>query len=685
MELQLSQYRLAIPHSPLYAFSPSSAAWVDDTDVFLAPQFSTNYLSSAGMFNPDCNPLLLSGVTDFFDIFHSESVAGTLMCGAARWEGVSPDVTFKCNDVSVSGILRGWLSDKFNLQYESNDNDVHLSPFSSDFFSGNFTLDFDECYCPCFFDVAINKNLVTSPYGKAPFEIKFNFAETYGLNGCKCQIFYADNVGFNVLGDPLDIVDGSVTLPDMTSLPVISVTGIARLGFCVLVPAKNLMSIENSSSQGYKRFAFKTFNYSVGDDGENELFQIGVRWKFAGFNGVVDFSTTRYTNPLGGSDVPISALPFRAYEMIYNSFYRDARNNPYVLNGEVQYNQFIPTVDGGLDDNIYPLRYRNWEYDFLTTCQPTPQFGNAPLVGITAAGKMTFVASEDGQEYNVQAEVADDGSSISSVSYSENIPNSVARSLVDVVSSGISINDFRNVNSFQRFLETTMRRGLKAVDQLKAHFDVDASYNALDMPEFIGGISTVVDAQKVNNLNGDGSAPLGDYAGQLSCIGNQRHKVRCYCDEPGFIIGIVCVHPVPLYSQLLPKFFLKRSNLDYFFPEFGHIGLQPVLQREVSPLQVSASDSSKQTDVFGYQRAWYDYLSSVDEVHGLFRTQLRDYVLNRSFFGVPKLSPDFTVINPEHLNDIFTVQDVSDKILGKIVFNVKAVRPIPKYGIPKID
>ncbi len=390
-------------------------------------------------------------------------------------------------------------------------------------------------------------------------------------------------------------------------------------------------------------------------------------------------------SPYLSEDVTISALPFRAYEMIYNSFYRDARNNPYVLDGDVQYNQFIPSLEGGKDSNIYPLRYRNWEYDFLTTSQPTPQFGNAPLVGISSTGTMTFQASEDGKEYNVHAQVGEDGTTVESVSYTENLPNSVARSLVDVVSSGISINDFRNVNSFQRFLETTMRRGLKAVDQLKAHFDVDASYNALDMPEFIGGISTVVDAQKVNNLNGDGSAPLGDYAGQLTCIGNQRHKVRCYCDEPGFIIGIVCVHPVPLYSQLLPKFFLKRSNLDYFFPEFGHIGLQPILMREVAPAQVSNDSSVSQTDVFGYQRAWYDYLSSVDEVHGLFKTQLRDYVINRQFDGVPRLSPDFTVINPNHLNDIFTVQDISDKILGKIVFNVKAVRPIPKYGIPKID
>ena len=57
--------------------------------------------------------------------------------------------------------------------------------------------------------------------------------------------------------------------------------------------------------------------------------------------------------------------------------------NPYYVNGQVQYNQWIPTYDGGLDDNIYELRYAKWERDFLTTAVQSPQQGTAPLVGIT--------------------------------------------------------------------------------------------------------------------------------------------------------------------------------------------------------------------------------------------------------------------------------------------------------------
>ncbi|WGL30917.1 major capsid protein [Dipodfec virus UOA04_Rod_524] len=395
-------------------------------------------------------------------------------------------------------------------------------------------------------------------------------------------------------------------------------------------------------------------------------------------------------NVFSSGAVTINALPFRAYESIYNAFYRDARNNPFTINGKVEYNKFITSDEGGIDNFNYEIRYRNWENDFLTTAQPTPQFGIAPLVGITSSGTMSFSASEDGKTYNVQANVGSDGTTIDSVSYSENLPSSVRRSLVDVVSSGISINDFRNVNAFQRFLETSMRRGLKAFDQIKAHFNVDVDEKLLDMPEFIGGFNTVVSAQKVDSTVETPGSPLGSYAGQLSALSGQKHGIKCFCDQPGYIIGIVCCHPVPLYSQLLPKMFLKVNSLDNYMPEFGQIGMQPILMREVAPVQAWKDDPETLTNVFGYQRAWYDLLSNVDEVHGLFRTQLRNFVLNRVFDSAPKLGPDFTIIDPKHLNDIFSVtvdndEEVNHKILAKVVFDLKMIRPIPKFGIPKLE
>lgn len=383
--------------------------------------------------------------------------------------------------------------------------------------------------------------------------------------------------------------------------------------------------------------------------------------------------------------IPISALPARAYEQIYNAFYRDERNNPYILKNEKEYNKFLPTVEGGADSNNYTLHYRNWEQDFITTALPTPQQGRAPLVGITSTGVATFADSESGKSYNVQLTTADDGDTVTGVSYGENLPGNVLRPLVDVVSSGISINDFRNVNAYQRWLETNIRKGFKFRDIIGSHFGVEPSYAELDMPEFIGGHSEVINVSQISQTSESSfDSPLGSYAGQGYVMGSSRNKIRKYFDEPGFLIGIVSISPVPNYSQILPKMYTKRDVLDYFFPEFGHIGLQPITYKEICPLQV-ANSGDKVTDTFGYQRAWYDYLASIDEVHGEFRTTLRDFLINRVYNEKPTLSPDFLTISPSQTNNIFSVTETNDKFIGLIHVGLKMKRPIPKYGIPKLE
>lgn len=410
-------------------------------------------------------------------------------------------------------------------------------------------------------------------------------------------------------------------------------------------------------------------------------------------------NTSPYLSSLtteNSTQLKLSALPARAYEFIYNAFYRDDTNNPYVLDGVVEYNKWIPSDEGGIDNNVYTLRRRNWEADFLTTAKPSPQQGEAPLVGLTGTGMMTF-QDDDGNTYRAQAVFAEDGETIQSFKVlDEGMPKGTLRSLVDYATQGISINDLRNVNALQRWLEKNIRRGLTYKDQIMSHYGVDVSYNILNMPEFIGGCSQDVSVNQINQMversnSGSFSDALGSYAGQAYCVGQGR-PITHYFDEHGFVIGILSITPVPNYSQLLPKYFLKTDALDYFFPEFGHIGYQPIFNREVSPVQVfanhlagSSGPDADMLGVFGYQRAWYEYLARVDEVHGLFRTNMRNFLVNRYFGSVPTLSPDFLLVDPQQVNDIFSVTDTTDKILGQIYLDVKAKRPIPMYGIPRLE
>lgn len=389
---------------------------------------------------------------------------------------------------------------------------------------------------------------------------------------------------------------------------------------------------------------------------------------------------------LGEAPLSISALPFRAYEQIYNSFYRDDRNNPLYVDGVFNPNVFLPTTDGGVDNTPYRLRKRNWEQDFLTTALPSPQFGQAPLVGLISSGVATF-ADSDGNEYSSQLSVGDDGDTV--VGFATTGSPSVNRSLVQLAQSGISINDLRGVNSLQRYLEAKYRKGLRYRDQMSSIFGVDIKEDVLDMPEFIGSVTQRIDVSQINQTSAAvGDSPLGSFAGQLSAVGGGR-KIRKYCDEHGFIIGILSVVPVPCYSQLLPKHFTKLHDpLEYWAPQFNHIGFQPIKYDEVCPLQAeNAGIPLNRT--FGYQRAWYEYLSRVDEVHGQFRTIFNNFVLSRVYNTVPSLNEEFLTVDPESLNDVFTVNVVGgepvDPILGQIHFNITSMRPIPRFGIPRLE
>ena len=125
------------------------------------------------------------------------------------------------------------------------------------------------------------------------------------------------------------------------------------------------------------------------------------------------------------------AYRFRAYEAVYNAYYRDIRNNPFVVNGRPVYNKWLPTMKGGADKTPYELHQCNWERDFLTTAVPNPQQGaNAPLVGLTVGDvvtrsedgtysveKKTVLVDEDGAKYGISYKVSEDGERLVGVDY----------------------------------------------------------------------------------------------------------------------------------------------------------------------------------------------------------------------------------------------------------------------------
>ncbi|MEQ2961423.1 major capsid protein [Bacteroides xylanisolvens] len=403
----------------------------------------------------------------------------------------------------------------------------------------------------------------------------------------------------------------------------------------------------------------------------------------------------------------ILAYGFRAYEGIYNSFIRDNRNNPYYLDGKVQYNTWIPNDNGGEDNELYELRYANWEKDFLTTAVQSPQQGNAPLVGITTYTQTvanedgtntelikTALVDEDGKKYGLSFKTSDEG--LEGVEYLE-LDNGTkvrqARSLYDLATSGISIPDLRMVNCYQKFLELNMRKGYSYKDIVEGRFDVKVRYADLLLPEFFGGVSRDIDVNSVTQTvdqnavtgSGDYATALGSQSGIAGVRGEANANIECFCDEESIIMGILIVTPLPVYTQLLPKHFTYRGLMEHYQPEFNLIGFQPIKYNEVCPIQAYNANPDSLTETFGYNRPWYEYAQKYDVAHGLFRTDLSNFLMHRVFNQKPELAQSFLLVDPEQVTDVFAVTETTDKIYGQIWLDITCKLPIARVAIPRLD
>lgn len=452
----------------------------------------------------------------------------------------------------------------------------------------------------------------------------------------------------------------------------------------------------------------------------SSLWQFGANTASA-VSFVEESETTYQTTPFATVNKPANlrllAYRFRAYEAVYNAYYRDIRNNPFVVDGRPVYNKWLPTMKGGADKTIYTLHQCNWERDFLTTAVPNPQQGaNAPLVGLTigdvvtrsedgtySVQKQTVLVDEDGSKYGVSYKVSEDGERLVGVDYdpvSEKTPVTAINSYAELAAlateqgSGFTIETLRYVNAYQKFLELNMRKAFSYKQIMQGRWDIDIRFDELLMPEFIGGISRELSMRTVEQTvdqqsstsQGQYAESLGSKSGIAGVYGSTSNNIEVFCDEESYIIGLLTVTPVPIYTQMLPKDFLYNGLLDHYQPEFDRIGFQPITYKEVCPLNLGVTDTvDKANQTFGYQRPWYEHVAKYDNAHGLFRTNMRNFVMSRVFSGLPQLGQQFLLVDPDTVNQVFSVTEYTDKIFGYVKFNATARLPISRVAIPRLD
>lgn len=368
----------------------------------------------------------------------------------------------------------------------------------------------------------------------------------------------------------------------------------------------------------------------------------------------------------------INALPFAAYQAIYNEYYRDQN--------------LIPSVDYQLQDgnnnsnavHLLNQRYRAWEHDYFTSSLPFAQKGAAvdiPIgqvendVAVRVSNRIIDSDWVTNTPFATTFIKKDNGSSTVDPSYLF-----VDGDEFDI--SGTTINDLRRAFRLQEWLEKNARGGTRYIENILMHFGVKSSDKRLQRPEYITGVKTPVVISEVLNTTGqDGGLPQGNMAGHAVSVTSGKYGTY-FCEEHGYIIGVMSIMPKTAYQQGIPKTYLKNDPLDFFWPSFAHIGEQPVTNNEIFAYTPYANDT------FGYVPRYAEYKFAPSRVAGDFRTTLDYWHLGRIFATPPALNGTFIECTPEQCDRIFAVQSEEDYLYCHVLNKIRAVRPMPKFGTP---
>lgn len=387
--------------------------------------------------------------------------------------------------------------------------------------------------------------------------------------------------------------------------------------------------------------------------------------------------------------VRLSALPFRAYSLIYDEYYRDQN-----VTASIDVPKTSGQVLSAEQDIIMELRKRAWEKDYFTSCLPWAQRGDQVLIPLEA--EVTYLDNSLVKRADTGAAITGDTLAGTSASFSPAGELRQKQSLgtdtsgirienIDGITNAVvTINDLRTSVQIQKWLEANARGGSRYVELMLVHFGVKSSDARQQRPEFLGGgRANVVVSEVLSTAQFEGATedlPQGNMAGHGVAVG-QANGFSTYCEEHGWIIGICSFLPRTAYQQGIPRQFTRFDKYDYYWREFAHLGEQGVLNKELYYDPESAVPGQADA-VFGYQSRYSEYKYAPSTVHGAFRTSLAHWHQGRIFNASPALNQEFVESDPS--KRIFAVSSGEVEDLYVQLYNrVDALRLMPYFGTPQ--
>lgn len=401
-----------------------------------------------------------------------------------------------------------------------------------------------------------------------------------------------------------------------------------------------------------------------------------------------------------------SLLPFRAYQLIYNEYYRDENVVP-----EVE----ISKASGGFNvqqvSNLFTLRKRSWAKDYFTSALPWVQRGvdvELPLSGdadvfldSSMVGNGSSPANQIYRDYGkiAQQDVrmpasfygAGDGMSVLDTGSADSQtavnpvwldPNGTLKADLSNVSMA-TINDLRECIALQRWMELSARVGARYKEMLEGHFHVRSKDARLDRPEYLGGGKAPMTISETFQTVDSSIKPLGYIGGNGVGFGSSM-SCRKFFDEHGLLLGILSFRPKASYMQGMPRYYMKKSRFDFYWPSFANLGEQPIMNNEIyfDPSNEFGVHPTDETP-FGYTPRYAEYKFIPSSVHGDMLTSLEYWHLARKFSNQPLLNQSFLEVSGQ--DRIFAVnEETADHLYVQVFNQIRASRPMPKFGTPSI-